>query len=105
LSYNVNADTVAAEVAMAVKASKLIYLTDVPGILENDELISELKAQDLEERLGRGALSGGMKVKAVSILKAIAAGVDRVHVVDGRTPHSVIAELFTDRGVGTLITR
>jgi acetylglutamate kinase len=103
-SYNINADAVAAEVALALGASKLIYLTDVAGVLENGELVSELRAADLERQLASGTISGGMKVKTQSILKALRAGVERVHVIDGRTPHSVIAELFTDRGVGTLVT-
>ncbi len=62
-------------------------------------------AADLVRRLNAGSITGGMKIKAQSILKALDAGVDRVHVLDGRQPHSVIAELFTDRGVGTLLTR
>jgi len=104
-SYNINADAAAAQIAIAVGASKLIYLTDVAGILENGELISELSAADLEKQLAvEGHITGGMKVKVRSMLESLRAGVERVHVIDGRTPHSVIAELFTDRGVGTLIT-
>jgi acetylglutamate kinase len=103
-SYNINADSVAAEVAIATGSSKLIYLTDVAGILEQGELVPELTADELEQKLESGTISGGMKVKTRAILKALRQGVERVHVVDGRTPHSVIAELFTDRGVGTLIT-
>ena len=103
-SYNINADAAAAEIAIAVGASKLIYLTDVAGILQGGELVSELTAGDLDRMLAGGTISGGMKVKVQSILKSLRAGVERVHVIDGRTPHSVIAELFTDRGVGTLIT-
>lgn len=102
-SYNLNADAVAAAVAVAVKASKLIYLSDVPGILEGTELLSELHSPDLEHRLASGAIRGGMHRKGTAMLSAIAGGVDRVHVIDGRTPHSVIAELFTDKGVGTLV--
>jgi acetylglutamate kinase len=104
-SYNINADLVAAEVASALSADKLIYLSEVAGILEGEELITELTAEALARRLETGGISGGMTVKARSILKALSAGVGRVHVIDGRMPHSVIAELFTDRGVGTLITR
>jgi acetylglutamate kinase len=103
-SYNINADAVAAEVAVAVGATKLIFLTDVAGILENGELVPDLTAMDLGKRLEGGAISGGMRIKARWILKALQGGVERVHVIDGRTPHSVIAELFTDRGVGTLVT-
>jgi len=104
-SYNINADSVAAEVAGALGVSKLIYLTDVAGILSSGELLSDLAAPDLRRLLENGTIVGGMRAKVQSILKALAAGVDRVHVIDGRLPHSVIGELFTDHGVGTLITR
>jgi acetylglutamate kinase len=102
--YNINADAAAAEVALAMKAEKLIYLTDVPGILENDELISELSVEELRAKIASGVIRGGMVAKSKSIIRAIEGGVRSVHIVDGRTPHSLIAELFTDRGVGTLIT-
>jgi acetylglutamate kinase len=101
--YNVNADIVAAEIAIAVRAEKLIYLTDVAGILENGELISELSATELMRKVDDGTVRGGMAVKAKSALRAIQGGVGSVHILDGRTAHSVIAELFTDRGVGTLV--
>jgi acetylglutamate kinase len=103
--YNINADFVAAEIAIALKAEKLIYLTDVPGILENGELLSELTTAQLRRKVADGTVSGGMAVKAESALRAIEGGVPSVHILDGRTPHSVIAELFTDRGVGTLVRR
>jgi acetylglutamate kinase len=105
-TYNINADVAAAEVAVALKARKLIFLTDVAGILdENGQLITQLTAADLRGRLQEGkAVKGGMTVKANAILRALEGGVDQVHVVDGRAPHSVVVELFTDRGVGTLIT-
>jgi acetylglutamate kinase len=103
--YNINADAAAAEIAVALRAEKLIYLTDVPGILENDELVSEITASQLKEKIATGVVRGGMVAKAKSILRAIAGGVQSVHIIDGRTPHSLIAELFTDRGVGTLIKR
>ena len=103
-SYNINADAAAAQIAVAVGANKLIYLTDVAGILREGELVSELCAADLEAELAAGTIAGGMKAKTQSILEALRGGVSRVHVIDGRTPHSVIAELFTDRGVGSLIT-
>jgi acetylglutamate kinase len=103
--YNINADTAAAEIAIALRAEKLIYLTDVPGILENDELISEIGARQLEDKIAKGVVRGGMVAKAKSVLRAIAGGVQSVHIIDGRTPHSLVAELFTDRGVGTLVKR
>jgi len=103
-SYNINADVAAGEIAAACGADRLIFLTDVAGILEEDgTLISEIRAADLEARLGT-TIKGGMHVKVQAVLHALASGVRAVHVVDGRQPHSVVAELFTDRGVGTLVT-
>jgi acetylglutamate kinase len=106
-SYNINADVAAAEIAIAARARKLIFLTDVPGILdESGQTLSELRAADLEVRLREGrTVKGGMQVKAQAILRALAGGVEAVHVVDGRQPHSVVVELFTDKGVGTLVTK
>ncbi|HET7754105.1 MAG TPA: bifunctional glutamate N-acetyltransferase/amino-acid acetyltransferase ArgJ [Anaeromyxobacteraceae bacterium] len=107
-TLSVNADDVAAHVAVALGARKLIYLTDVPGILESapdGELVRQLDAALLTRRLEAGSITRGMKIKAQAILRALAGGVERVHVLDGRQPHTVIAELFTDRGVGSLVTR
>jgi acetylglutamate kinase len=103
--YNINADAAAAEIAIALRAEKLIYLTDVPGILENGELVSEITAKELVRKIASGVITGGMVAKAKSVLRAIDGGVGSVHILDGRTPHSVIAELFTDKGVGTLVRR
>jgi acetylglutamate kinase len=105
-SLSINADEVAAAIAVALGAKKLIYLTDVPGILEsapNGDLVRQLTVPDLTQRMAAGGITGGMKWKAESILKALAGGVSRVHVLDGRQPHTVIAELFTDRGVGSVV--
>jgi acetylglutamate kinase len=105
-SLSINADDVAAAVAVALGAKKLIYLTDVAGILASapdGDLVRQLTVADLRRRMDAGAITGGMKWKAQAILAALAGGVDRVHVLDGRQPHSVIAELFTDRGVGSLV--
>ena len=107
-SLSINADDVAAHVASALGAKKLIYLTDVPGLLDSSpdgELVRQVSTQDLSRRMTAGSITGGMKIKAQSILKALEGGVERVHILDGRQPHTVIAELFTDRGVGTLVTR
>ncbi len=104
---SINADDVAAAVAAAVGAKKLIYLTDVPGVLASapdGELVRQLTAPDLTRRMEAGAITGGMRWKALAIQAALAGGVERVHVLDGRQPHTVIAELFTDRGVGSLVT-
>jgi acetylglutamate kinase len=95
-SYTVDADAVAGELAVALRAPKLIYLTDAAGIFEAGELVTDLSATALETKLDSSL--------ARAIIKASRGGVGRVHVIDGRTPHSVIAELFTDRGVGTLVT-
>jgi acetylglutamate kinase len=104
VSYNINADVAAAEVAVAVGASRLIFLTDVPGILDGSgKLITDIRGAELESGLG-GAIKGGMHVKAQAVTTALAGGVQAVHVVDGRVPYSIVAELFTDRGVGTLVT-
>jgi acetylglutamate kinase len=103
-TYNINADAVAAEVAIACRATKLIYLTDVPGILSSQGLlISELSAEELQVRMQDGTVTGGMLPKAQSILRALEGGVETVHIIDGRVPHNVVAELFTSRGVGTMI--
>jgi acetylglutamate kinase len=102
-SYNINADTVAAELAVAIGAQKLIYLSDVPGILKAGELVGQLTAADLKALMDEGTISGGMKAKANSILRVLASGVPNVHLLDGRVPHSIIGELFTDNGVGSWI--
>jgi len=104
---SINADDVAAAVAVALGAKKLIYLTDVPGVLESapdGELVRQLTSADLTRRIEAGAITGGMRWKALAIQAALAGGVERVHVLDGRQPHTVIAELFTDRGAGSLVT-
>ena len=102
-SYNLNADVVAAGIAAALGAQKLIYLSDVSGILEDGVLVSELTHDALEQKLSGEKITGGMAIKSRSILRALSGGVQAVHVLDGRTPHSVIAELFTDSGVGTVV--
>lgn len=103
-TYNLNADTVAAETAVACRAQKLIYLTDTPGILTTDgALLSELSAEELAARIQDGTLGAGMLPRAQSILRALGGGVESVHIIDGRIPHNVVAELFTSSGVGTMI--
>jgi acetylglutamate kinase len=105
-SLSINADEVAAAVAVALGSKKLIYLTDVPGILASapdGDLVRQLTRADLQRMIEAGAITGGMKWKAQSIQAALSGGVERVHVLDGRQPHTVIAELFTDRGVGSLV--
>jgi acetylglutamate kinase len=101
-SYNVNADEAASAIAVALKAQKLIYLIDHPGITEHGELVTDLTSAHLDKKLAEATPS--MRVKLQAMTSALRAGVGRVHVIDGRTPHNLIAELFTDRGVGTLVT-
>ena len=101
--YNINADTAAAEIAVALKADKLIYITDVPGVLVEGELVSELTASEARRRMEDGTIRGGMVAKVKSILGALERGVKTVHMIDGRQPHTLIAELFTDNGVGTMV--
>jgi acetylglutamate kinase len=103
-AYNINADTVAAEVAVALGAAKLILMTDVPGVMDGrQEVISELKQPEAREMLSRGAVSGGMIPKLEACLRALD-GVPLAHVIDGRTPHSLLLELFTEAGIGTMVT-
>ncbi len=101
--YNLNADVVAAGVAQALGVDKLIYLSNVPGVLDHGELVTELSAAELQQRIDTGMVTGGMAIKSVTVLRALAGGVKAVHLIDGRAPHNVIAELFTDTGVGTII--
>ena len=102
-SYNVNADAAAGAVAEALGAYKIVFLTDVQGWLDaNDELISFAHSGDVRPALGD--VSGGMRPKLEACLDAVDGGVTSAHIVDGRTPHSVLLELFTDGGIGTKIT-
>lgn len=106
-AWNLNADTVAGELAAALQAAKLVLLTDVEGILRHravpDSLISTLAADQAEELIAAGVIEGGMIPKVRSCVRAIRAGVGRVHIIDGRLPHSLLLEVFTDRGVGTMV--
>jgi acetylglutamate kinase len=101
--YSLDPDVVAAGIAEAIGADKLIYLSNVAGVLDAGELVTELTAAELRTRLDAGAITGGMATKAAAVLRALAGDVRAVHLVDGRAPHNVIAELFTDTGVGTVI--
>ncbi|MCS7198944.1 MAG: acetylglutamate kinase [Caldimicrobium sp.] len=103
-AYNVNADLVAGAVASSLKAEKLIYLTDVEGVKgESGDLISTLYLEEIDNLLDSGVAKGGMIPKLKSARKALQSGVKKVHIIDGRVPHSVIIELFTDEGLGTQI--
>jgi acetylglutamate kinase len=105
-TYNVNADVVAAELAIALEAEKLVYMGDVPGLIgPHGDLLSELGVGDALELLAQpGTVEGGMIPKLESAVRALQAGVGRVHLLDGRVEHSLVLELFTPEGVGTMIT-
>ena len=104
-AYNINGDTVAAEVAGALSAEKLILLTDVPGVIDaRGELISTMTAAETASAIRDGTISGGMIPKVACGLTALGKGVRKVHILDGRVPHSVLLEIFTDAGIGTEIT-
>ena len=104
-SYNVNADSAAAAVAAALRAYKVVFLTDIEGWLADPEdpgsLISEASAAEARARLG--GVTGGMRPKIEACLHAVGGGVGAAHIIDGRTPHSLLLELFTDEGIGTKI--
>jgi acetylglutamate kinase len=104
-SYNVNADHAAAAVAGALSASKLVLLTDVPGVMRDEELVSELSAGDAQRLVTGGDVSGGMVPKLEGVVGAIGSGVERAHIIDGRVEHCLILELFTPEGMGTMVTR
>lgn len=103
-SMNVNADTMAGAVAAALRAEKLILLTDTKGILKEGETVTGLDPQKVQELIDEGTIQGGMLPKVNCCLNAIARGVRRTHIIDGRVPHCLLLEIFTDEGVGTLIS-
>src|SRR5580698_1407980 len=103
-TYNVNADTFAGAIAAALKAKRLLLLTDVPGVLDKSKsLIKELSADDARRLIADGTVSGGMIPKIETCLEALDRGVEGVVILDGRVPHAVLLELLTDLGSGTLI--
>ncbi len=102
--YNINADTAAGSVASELKANKLLLLTDVPGILDqNKKLISSLSISDAKKIIKKKFISGGMRPKIQTCIDAIDKGVKQATILDGRIPHSLILELFTEHGIGTQI--
>lgn len=108
-AYNINADTAAAQLAQALHAEKLILLTDVRGLLRNPEddesLIHEIHVDEVPELMADGTISGGMIPKMECCVEAIVGGVERVHILDGRIPHSILIELLSDQGIGTMLKR
>jgi len=105
--YNINADLAAGRVASALRARRLVYMSDVPGLLSNPadptSLISTLKTGQVEELKRRGVIDKGMRPKVQSAVRALQEGVQRVHFIDGRLAHSLLLEIFTDKGIGTEI--
>jgi acetylglutamate kinase len=104
-TYNINADLVAGAVAGALRAEKLILLTDQAGILDRDKnLITSLNKKKVESMVKAGTVSGGMLPKTKSCFEALEAGCSKVHIIDGRVPHALLLEIFTKEGIGTEIT-
>ena len=102
-SYNINADLVAAAVAKAVGAAKLVLLTDVPGVLDMEgRLCSQLQPSQARQAIADGTINGGMVPKVECCLEAVAHGVAHAHIIDGRIPHALLLEIFTDEGIGTV---
>ena len=103
-TYNVNADTFAGAIAGALNAARLLFLTDVPGVLDKDgKLLKELTVAEVKALIADGTISGGMIPKVETCMEALEQGVEGVVILNGKTPHSVLLELFTDHGAGTLI--
>jgi len=106
-SLNLNADTVAGEIASAVKAKKLIVLTDVPGVLMDVEdegtLIKNLRTRRIRSLIKRGVIKGSMIPKIEACKRALLGGVESAHIIDGRVKHSILLEIFTDEGIGTMV--
>ena len=108
-AYNINADDVATAIARAIKASKLVFLTDIEGVLKKPEdpntLISKIDTESAQELFASGVISGGMIPKLKNCLEAVQNDVRRVHILDGRLEHSLLIEIFTKKGVGTMIKK
>ncbi|MDK2912704.1 MAG: acetylglutamate kinase [Methanolobus sp.] len=108
-ALNLNADTIAGDIAAALKAKKLILMTDVPGVLKNrsdkSSRISRVTLDEVEHLIEAGVISGGMIPKMKGAATAVESGVDNVHIIDGSVSHSVLLELFTDSGIGTMVCK
>ena len=106
-SHNINADTVAGEIAASLEAEKLILLTDTPGILrdrnEPESLIRKIRLSEARQLIEDGVVAGGMTPKTECCIRALAQGVSAAHIVDGRVPHALLLEVFTDAGIGTMV--
>jgi acetylglutamate kinase len=108
-SYNINADYAAGRLAAALGADKLIILTDVEGILaergDPESIISVLRLNEVSSLIDQGKIDGGMIPKVECCMDALAGGVNTTHILDGRVPHSILLELFTDQGIGTMVQK
>lgn len=108
-TWNINADTAAGDIAAAVKAEKLVFLTDTPGLLRDvdkpETLIKQVHASEVKKLKEEGIIAGGMAPKIDACIKALNHGVRRTHIIDGRVPHSMLLEIFTDKGLGSLVSR
>ena len=106
-TYNVNADEAAAAIATGLHAEKLVYLSDVEGVREDpddpESVLSELFVHEAEELIEKGVISGGMLPKIQNCIDALKGGITRIHIMDGRIPHSLLLEIFTNKGIGTVI--
>ncbi|WP_017295301.1 acetylglutamate kinase [Geminocystis herdmanii] len=106
-AHNINADTIAGEIAAALGAEKLILLTDTPGILQdfkdNSTLLYKLSIQDARDLIDQGVVGGGMIPKVTCCVRSLAQGVKAAHIIDGRIPHALLLEIFTDDGIGSMI--
>ena len=106
--YNINADTAAAKIAIALGAEKFVQLTNVPGVLRDvnnpDSLIKRIAREAIPSMIATGVISSGMIPKIECCLTALKGGVPRTHIIDGRVPHSLLIEMFSDRGIGTMLS-
>ena len=106
LTYNINADTSAGAIAGAMRAKRLLFLTDVPGVLDKDgKLIEDMTVEQARALIADGTISGGMIPKVENCIEAVNRGVEAAVIMDGRVPHALLLEVFTEAGVGTMVTR
>ena len=109
LSYNINADTVAGEIAARLKAEKLMFLTDIDGIRGDPKdpatLIHQIGADEIHKMIKDGSIEGGMIPKVLGCINSVEQGVNRTHILDGTIPHPILLEIFTDKGIGTMVVK
>jgi acetylglutamate kinase len=103
-TYNINADTAASRIAAALKAEKVIFMTDVDGIMQGKRLLSTLSVEEAKHLIAEGVIEGGMLPKVEAMFHSLLYGVSTAHIINGSDHHAIIAELFTDKGIGTIIT-